>query len=123
VMLFGTFSSVSIYKTYMRSPILSSSTRIHVVDGVSDDHLLAQLETLVLSPGLYKLGLVIHAYNPSIWEVEARGSVVQGHPWLKNWPGYMKLSKKKKNIYIYIYIATLFKRHCDTHQCDICDLT
>lgn len=103
MMLFGTFSSVSIYKTYMRSPILSSSTRIHVVDGVSDDHLLAQLETLVLSPGLYKLGLVIHAYNPSIWEVEARGSVVQGHPWL-----YFKL--KARMVYIYIYISLCKKR-------------
>jgi len=26
--------------------------------------------------------MVVHAYNPSTWEVEARGPRAQGHPWL-----------------------------------------
>lgn len=38
-------------------------------------------EILIGSPIANKLG-VVHAYNPSIWEVGAGGLKIQGHPWL-----------------------------------------
>ena len=33
----------------------------------------------VLGPLPHKLGVVVHVFNPSIWEAEVGGSVVQNH--------------------------------------------
>jgi hypothetical protein len=41
----------------------------------------------------FKLGMVVHTYNPITWEMKARGLWVQGHPGLHR---EMLVQKKKK---------------------------
>lgn len=51
-----------------------------------------QIYTFSIIKNISHLGLVVHAYNPSIWETEAGGSQVRGQSDLHN----KNLSRKKK---------------------------
>lgn len=41
-----------------------------------------------------KLGMAVHTFNPSIWEVETGGSGIQGHPLLSS---KFKVSQRSQN--------------------------
>lgn len=51
------------------------------------------------SPEPQKLGMAVHAYNPSTWEVKKGGSGVKSQPWLHE---FLFQNKTKQNIYRYL---------------------
>lgn len=36
-------------------------------------------KTLAWIPSIIQMGMVVQAYNPSVWKIEAGGSNIQGH--------------------------------------------
>lgn len=71
-----------------------------------------------------KLGMVVHAYNPSTWKVDARS--VEGQPWLpsefKASLGYKRTSSLSfslslyLNTYTYIYILYVLHIYCKSQS-------
>lgn len=52
----------------------------------------------VCSPALYEPNMVVYAYNPSTWDVEAGKSEIQGHPglWVQSQHGTHETPEKEK---------------------------